>query len=169
MSANPMAGRNEARWAAPRDIRQTWFTPANVLRAVALDLGGAIDYDPCPGRADVDGLASDWGSTGTRVYCNPPYGHARRPWVDACIWAGHAGLRVVLLIPAATNTATAQVAMRDAHEIVFVAGRITFEQRRPNGIRRAQTGPSMLLGWNVQLRECGRLGVRVTHAIEGCV
>jgi hypothetical protein len=82
------------------------------------------------------------------------------------MWAGHAGLRVVLIIPAATDTATAQVAMRDAHELVFVAGRITFEQRRPNGIRRAKTGPSMLLGWNVQLRECGRLGVRVTHANE---
>jgi hypothetical protein len=29
-----------------------------------------------------------------------------------------------------------------------------------------ETGPSMLLGWNVHLRECGQLGLRVTHTIE---
>lgn len=158
------AARNAARYAPARNPRQTWFTPEQVVRLIRADLGGSIDLDPCPGDVDVDGLAMDWGPAGTRVFCNPPYGAARKPWIEACIWAGQAGLVVALLIPAAVDVAITQYALGSSSAAVFIRGRLGFEQRRPNGIHRAATGPSVVIAWNTELRATSTLGLRMVPA-----
>lgn len=42
----------------------------------------AFDLDPCPLKADFDGLQLDW--NGRRVFCNPPYSEIR-PWVEKAV------------------------------------------------------------------------------------
>lgn len=162
----------EVRYADPSDPRNTAFTPAYVLEEVRRALGGAIDLDPCttpdnPTGARVfyalpqDGLNLPWVSVGT-VYCNPPYGKARQPWVDRCIQAGLAGARVVLLIPAATETKPFQKALRFASSVLFVKGRIRFGTLRPNRRETAASHPSALLGFGGVSFAGSKLG----HAFE---
>lgn len=127
---------------------QRQLTPPYVLEPVRLALGG-IDLDPCtepdnPTRAERfftqedDGLRQPWSGA---VYCNPPYGKAREPWVNMCISHAIAGAPVVLLIPSHTDTRVVQRCLETATSVVFIRG---------------------LFGWNIDLREhCGHLGFAV--------
>jgi hypothetical protein len=138
---------------------------------VRVDLGCQIGLDPCtfsdnPTGADMfytprtDGLCQTWAAGMPSVFCNPPYGKAREPWVEKCIQAGARGQRVVLLIPAATDTRIFQRAVSTATAVVFVRGRVKFGSRRDNGRQHAASHPSALIGWNTSLEACARLGIR---------
>lgn len=146
---------------------QIQLTPDYVLDPVRDALNGIIGLDPCTEpdnpcgalrfyTAEDDGLVQPWDDDS--IYVNPPYARAREPWVEKCIEAG-VGSRVVLLIPAATDTRIFQRAMASAHEIVFIRGRVKFGVLRPNRRQMAASHPSALLGWNVNLASCGHLGV----------
>ena len=106
-----------------------------------------------------DGLALSWWLSSS-VFCNPPYGKAREPWVEKCINAASVGVRVVLLIPAATDTRCFQRAAKSADAVVFVRGRVKFGTLRPNRRQHAASHPSALIGWNVTLEACSTLGWR---------
>ena len=154
---------------------QTWFTPDYVLDLVRLDLGG-IWGDPCttmdnPVRADLfytvmnDGLSQPWHSDvgpieQQTLFVNPPYSKAREPWVNKCIEAGSRGQKVILLIPAATDTRIFQKAASTASAVVFVKGRLKFGVLRPNRRQVAASHPSALIGWNTDLDACAALGWR---------
>ena len=153
---------------------QTQITPEYVLEPVRAALGGRIGLDPCttpenPTGADSfyapadDGLKLPWERL--RIFCNPPYGKAREPWVHRCISAGASGLRVVLLVPAATDTRIFQEALASASSVVFVKGRLKFGVLRPNRRQVAASHPSALIGWNVDLVPCAHLGFLA--ALEG--
>jgi hypothetical protein len=158
---------NSLRYLNGSDPRHVHLTPEYVLERVRADLGGSIELDPCtetdnPTGAHffyVDrGLERPWAGA---IFCNPPYGKAREPWVDRCIEAGAAGHRVVLLMPAATDTRCFQRAAHSADEIVFVCGRLKFGVLRPNRRQRAASHPSALFGWNANLDRCAVLGLRL--------
>jgi len=161
---------NALRYRDGDDPGQWHLTPGYVLDPVRDDLGGAIDLDPCtepdnPTGAQRfytvvdDGLAQPWWHAPT-IFCNPPYGKAREPWVERCVQAGGRGQRVILLIPAATDTRTFRRAADNADVIVFVQGRLKFGSLRDNRRQHAASHPSALLGWNVTLDRCARLGWR---------
>ena len=146
---------------------QTQFTPQYVLEPVRAAMGG-IELDPCttldnPVGAErfyalpTNGLVEPWDAE--TIFVNPPYGRIREPWVERCIHAGGEGRRVVLLIPAATDTRTFQRAAALATSLVFVAGRVKFGTLRPNRRQQAASHPSALIGWNVDLDSCRHLGV----------
>lgn len=148
---------------------QLHLTPGYVLEPVRWLFGGRIGLDPCttsdnPVAADqfitppADGAAAPW--VADTIWCNPPYGQARNRWVGRCIEAGTAGARVVLLIPAHTDTQVFQRALGSATTVLFVQGRIKFGTPRPDGSGRqmAASHPSALLGWNVDLRRIDHLG-----------
>jgi phage N-6-adenine-methyltransferase len=160
---------NDLRYRTGDHPNQRQITPPYVLDPVRASLGGVIGLDPCnepdnPTSAlrfytiEDDGLAQPWNDDS--IYVNPPYSRAREPWVEKCIEAG-VGSRVVLLMPAATDTRIFQRAMADAHEVVFIKGRVKFGVLRPNRRQEAASHPSALLGWNVDLMPCASLGVRV--------
>lgn len=160
---------NDLRYGDGDHPRQWHLTPPYVLDLVRADLGGVIDLDPCtfddnPTGAwtfwtvSDDGLSKPW-KHAQNIFVNPPYGKAREPWVDKCIVAAANGSRVILLIPAATETRIFQKAMRDADAVVFVRGRIKFGSKRENGRQHAASHPSALLGWRTSLTECASLGV----------
>lgn len=165
---------NDLRYRDGEHPNQTQLTPEYILGPVRTALGGAIGLDPCterdnPTRAvryftvDEDGLNQPWGLSSTFV--NPPYGKAREPWVERCIATGAAGCRVVLLIPAATDTRIFQRAIDTATAAVFIKGRVKFGVLRPNRRQQAASHPSALIGWNVDLIPCARLGSLVPLAL----
>lgn len=157
---------NALRYRAADDPGQTYFTPQYVLDPVRSDMGG-IDLDPCTtvdnpvGAAtfytiEDDGLSQPWDGS---AFVNPPYGKAREPWADKCIEAGRRGQRVVLLMPAATDTKVFQRAALSADVGVFVQGRLKFGTLRPNRRQIAASHPSVLLGWNMEFVATAELGM----------
>jgi hypothetical protein len=96
-----------------------WATPADTY--AALDTEFCFDYDPCPLRAEVDGLAVSW--KGRRVFCNPPYGPDLRKFLEH-----HSEPDVaVFLIPARTDTRWFhEIVLPYAKEIRFLKGRLKF-------------------------------------------
>ena len=160
---------NALRYRDESDPAQVAITPAYILDPVREALGGTISLDPCtepenPTGAErfytppQDGGALPWDADS--VYCNPPYGRARERWVDRCIRAGLDGARVVLLMPAHTDTRCFQHAARMADDVLFVRGRVKFGVLRPNRRQAAASHPSALLAWNVRLDACAHLGWR---------
>lgn len=160
---------NELRYGDPDVPRQWHLTPEYILKPVRLDLGGVIGLDPCTfaenptGAAKWytaldDGLEQPW--LGYPVFCNPPYGKAREPWVERCIRNGR-NQPVILLIPAATDTRIFQRACKSAQAVVFTQGRLKFGTRRANGRQHAASHPSALIGWKTELEACSALGLRM--------
>ncbi len=164
---------------------QTQFTPAYVLDLVRRDLtypnvprrhssaSGMIGLDPCtttdnPVGADTfytaedDGLSQLWAGDGwtPTVFVNPPYGKAREPWVKRCIEAAEEGQKVILLMPAATDTRIFRLAATTSTAIVYVTGRVKFGTLRPNRRQHAASHPSALIGWGTPLVACSTLGWR---------
>ena len=159
---------NALRYREGADEGQVHLTPEYVLAPVRAAFGGSIGCDPCttpenPTGAERfytfadDGLSLPWGD---RAFVNPPYGKAREPWVNACIGEGELlGHRVILLMPAATDTRVFQRAAKSADAVVFVKGRLKFGIKRPNGRQRAASHPSALFIWGVDAAPFAHLGI----------
>jgi hypothetical protein len=165
---------NDLRYRDGAHPNQTQLTPAYVLDPVRLALGG-IGLDPCNEPANptgasrfyappVNGLIEPWDAWS--IYCNPPYGKAREPWVERCIEAAGRSLSVILLMPAATDTRIFQRALATANEAVLIKGRVKFGVLRPNRRQQAASHPSALIGWNVDLTPCAHLGLVVKGAMR---
>lgn len=158
---------------------QTQFTPGYVLERVRIDLGGAIGLDPCTTpenptgaqafyTAEQDGLTCAWAMYPS-IFVNPPYGKVREPWVRACVDAAERGQKVILLMPAATDTRIFKLAAVTSTAIVYVTGRVKFGTLRPNRRQHAASHPSALIGWGTTLTACSHLGWRSRpwKAIDG--
>ena len=163
---------NDLRYRDGQHPAQTALTPPDVLEPVRCILGG-IELDPCttpdnPCRADrfyappQDGLALPWDAAS--IYVNPPYGKAREPWVDRCIYAARTGSRVALLMPAHPDTKVFQRAAGSASLVVFIRGRVKFGILRPNRRQMAASHPSALIFWNIDRSLCPDLGLTMVAA-----
>ena len=74
-----------------------------------------------------DGLAQDWG--GETVFCNPPYGRDIAKWVEKCREESRKpNTKVVMLIPARTDTRWFHQHIYNKAEIRFIKGRLKFGQ-----------------------------------------
>lgn len=161
---------NALRYRDESDPRQVQLTPDYILEPVRRLLGG-IDLDPCtqpdnPTRAlrfyspPQDGATLPWDAPS--IFVNPPYGKARERWVRRCIEAEMSGSKVVLLIPAHTDTRMFQLALMTAESVLLIRGRVKFGVLRPNRRQAAASHPSALIGWNVDLSPLSDLGIVVT-------
>jgi phage N-6-adenine-methyltransferase len=111
---------------------EEWPTPRRFF--ARLDRQYHFTLDPCatPDNAvcalyftkEQDGLAQDWGSH--RVFCNPPYGKQIGRWVRKCFEASQAGARVVLFVPARTDTRWFHDWVHGKAKVTFVRGRVRF-------------------------------------------
>ena len=102
------------------------YTPEWLMQRVAAFLGPDY-YDPCPasfGNIAENGLALTWRG---RVWLNPPYSAAIRPWVRKAMTEPVTEL--LMLVPCCTDTAWFQPLW--AHSLCFISGRVKF--RRPDG------------------------------------
>lgn len=163
---------NEKRRRPESHARQAMLTPGYVLEPIRELLGG-IGLDPCtepdnPTNAETfyclptDGCAMPWDSE--TVFCNPPYGEARKRWVERCIDEG-TKRRVVLLMPSHTDTKVCQMALQSCRSVLFVRARLRFGVLRENRRQEAASHGSAIFGFGVDLSPLKDLGaVFVPHA-----
>jgi hypothetical protein len=146
--------------------RQRMLTPEYVLEPVRSLFGGIIGLDPCtepdnPTNAQKfysppdDGAVLPWDAP--TVFVNPPYGEARQRWVVRCIHEGSLR-RVVLLIPAHTETRVFQMALTACTSVCLIQARLRFRAVRDNGRHEAASHGSALFGFGLDLRPVGHLG-----------
>lgn len=79
-------------------------------------------FDPCPLNSQFDGLEIEWGE---KNFVNPPYSKIRE-FVDKAIIEHKKNKKVVLLIPARTDTKYFRKLVDYGCEIVFITGRLHF-------------------------------------------
>lgn len=123
-----------------RSTNPNHLSPDVILEAVR-DIG-PIGLDPCttgdnPTGAryirtedcDPNGLETAWHEFGGIVYVNPPYGRHRGKrcleWVEKAIEESDKGAKVIMLLPARTDTSWFQRLF--AYQLCFIRGRLTFK------------------------------------------
>lgn len=127
-----MSNFYEAGKAALTSNTDEWETPQSLFDS----LNGVFHFtlDPCSTDANAkcvkhytaeqDGLAQMWKDE--TVFCNPPYGRHIGEWVRKCAEESkHA--RVVMLIPARTDTAYFHDYIYHRARVQFLRGRLKFE------------------------------------------
>ena len=140
----------EAGKAALTSNNEEWETPQSLFEK--LDAIYHFTLDPCSTHLNAkcekhytreeDGLSRSW--EGETVFCNPPYGRNIGRWVEKCAMESKRA-RVVLLIPARTDTAYFHDFIYHKARIQFLRGRLKFEM---GGVAmNTAPFPSMLVYW----------------------
>jgi hypothetical protein len=149
------------------------LTPAWLVARIRDELfGGVIDLDPAtepdnPTGAErfitqvEDGILTPW--RGPNVYCNPPYGATGGKWVEKAMFAAADGNRVVLLLPARSETRWFQRALLGCDDALLFSKRIQFTRFGAFGTRKACNAPfpSVLFSFGLRLRALDDLGTIV--------
>ena len=103
-----------------------WETPEWLLDMIVKNWGNY--YDPCPLKHNIrkwDGLELSWPRDQV-VYVNPPYSKCKQ-WINKCIQQYKRGCKIVLLIPARTDTKYFHKLMNNCeYQIYFLKGRLKF-------------------------------------------
>lgn len=113
-----------------------WATPQKVFDE--LDKEFHFTLDPCAVAENAkcekffspedDGLLQDWG--GYTIFCNPPFSQMKR-WVEKCsLEAGKENTKVVMLIPARTDTSYFHDYIYHKAEIRFIRGRLHYNESK---------------------------------------
>jgi len=111
-------------WATPQDFydKLNWrFGPFN------LDPCSSDDNAKCARHftEEDDGLSQDW--AGHTVFVNPPYGRGISDWIKKGFQESQKpNTKVVMLLPARTDTKYFHEYVMQADEVFFVKGRLKF-------------------------------------------
>lgn len=118
--------------AAMTSNNEDWETPQSLFEE--LDAKYHFTLDHCSTHENAkcskhytkedDGLSQDW--SGEVVFCNPPYGRNMKTWVKKCFDESKRA-KVVMLIPARTDTAYFHDYIYGKARITFLRGRLKFE------------------------------------------
>ena len=114
-----------------------WYTPDYILEKVYRVFGKPIGCDPCaarylPSRIDArtkyiypesDGLSLPWHSC---TFVNPPYGRDISKWTAKAVSEYKRGVRIILLVPAKTDTKWFKDLIRNSNAACFIEGRVKF-------------------------------------------
>jgi phage N-6-adenine-methyltransferase len=93
-----------------------------------------------------DGLKQSW-DIGGAVFCNPPYGRKLGSWVKKAYEESKTGIKIVLLIPARTDTSYFHEYIYGKAEIRFLRGRLRFTDEKKTAFDPAPF-PSMVVIYN---------------------
>lgn len=111
----------------------TWETPQDFFDELNKEFKFTLDPCATPKTAKCkkfytkkeDGLLQDW--EGETAFCNPPYGTEIKHWVRKCYEeAQKPNTKVVMLIPARTDTIYFHSYIYHKAEIRFIKGRLKF-------------------------------------------
>ena len=97
-----------------------WATPKYIYNQ-AMEKGM---FDPCPLFSTVDGLRIEWGEIN---FVNPPYSNLKA-WIEKSIEQADKGKKVLLLIPARTDTKAFKMLFCYGSIISFITGRLRFNE-----------------------------------------
>ena len=115
----------------------SWTTPPDFFRALDQEFHCTVDVAAQPDNAlcsrfytpAQDGLAQSW--AGEVCWCNPPYREAGR-WVRKAAAESQAGVTVVCLLPASTDTQWWHTWVIPYAEIRFLSRRLKFSGSKIN-------------------------------------
>lgn len=124
-----------------------WETPQDFFDKLNAEFHFTLDPCALPETAKCkkyytpndDGLLQDW--AGESVFCNPPYGRQIGAWVRKCreeSWKPNT--KVVMLIPARTDTLWFHTHIYNKAEVRFIKGRLKF-----GGAKTSAPFPSMVV------------------------
>lgn len=100
-----------------------WATPDYILNTISKEFGPF--YDPCPLKADFDGLALPWQSTN---YINPPYSRQmKEAFIRRACEESKQGNVCIMLLPASTDTKIFHEVIVPNAVVRFIKGRIKFK------------------------------------------
>jgi phage N-6-adenine-methyltransferase len=136
---------NNMCWCTP----QAFFDELNKEFDFKLDAAATDNTAKCAMyfTPETDGLNQSW-DVGGSVFCNPPYGRDIGKWVKkAYLEAKNGGAKIVLLIPARTDTSYFHNYIYGKAEIRFLRGRLYFTDENGNKTNPAPF-PSMLVIYN---------------------
>lgn len=122
-----------------------WETPQEIFDALDLEFGFSVDVCATKENAkcnryytpEIDGLAQTWDGV---VWCNPPYGRDIGSWVKKGFISSLQGAKVVMLLPARTDTRWFHEYIYGKSEIRFIKGRLKF-----GGSKNSAPFPSMIV------------------------
>ena len=110
-----------------------WATPQDLFNELDNEFGFTVDVCALPENAkckqyytpEIDGLKQEWHGV---CWCNPPYGREIGKWVEKAYNSVHNGNanRVVMLLPARTDTIWFHTYIYGYAEIRFIKGRLKF-------------------------------------------
>ena len=118
-----MLSSKDMSWGTPQDF----FDKLNKEFRFTLDPCATEETAKCEKfyTKDDDGLSKDWSDE--VVFCNPPYGREIKKWVEKCYNENKINkTKIVLLVPARTDTIYFHEYIYHKAEIRFVKGRIKF-------------------------------------------
>jgi phage N-6-adenine-methyltransferase len=144
--AGYMATSKTCEWGTPRDL------------FIELDEEFSFDLDPASSHSNAkcerhytveeDGLAQPWDGS---VFVNPPYGAVIAQWIDKAIQESHRCTRIVMLLPARTDTRWFHRLLDIGAEVRFVRGRLKFESEGGGGTAAPATFPSIIVVLSQQI------------------
>ena len=110
-------------WCTPQDF----FDVLNAEFHFVLDAAATKESAKCSKyyTPEDDGLSQSWNVGGT-VFCNPPYGKEIGKWVKKAYDEYLRGSKVVMLIPARTDTRYFHDYIYGKAELRFIKGRLKF-------------------------------------------
>ena len=131
----------------PAELRDVWETPQpifdymNELYQFEIDLAADVDNTKC----DVflfDSLNQAWHEKASVGFCNPPYSDTgswlKKGWEEA-----QQGFVSVFLVPTPNGESYwGEYVFGKASEILFINGRVAFEQPQPDGTTMPKSGNS---------------------------
>ena len=119
-------------WETPQDL----FDKLNAVFHFDLDVCALPENAKCSRyyTPEDDGLSQPWNGT---VWCNPPYGRSIEAWVKK---ASESETKVVMLLPARTDTKWFHEYIYNKAEIRFIKGRLKF-----GNSKNAAPFPSMIV------------------------
>ncbi|MBO6899515.1 MAG: helix-turn-helix domain-containing protein [Shimia sp.] len=130
-----------------------WQTPPEIFVALEKVIG-RFDLDPCA-PSDVaaahaktvftpktNGLRQPWWG---QVFMNPPYGREIKLWLEKASSEATAGVQIVGLVPARTDTAWWHNFVVGQADVVFLRGRLAFGDGT-----QAAPFPSALIFWGYE-------------------
>ena len=130
-----------------------WATPKYIYDQ-AMEKGMT---DPCPLFSSVDGLKIEWGETN---FVNPPYSNLKA-WIEKSIEQSKKGKKVMLLIPARTDTKAFKMLFEYGSTITFITGRLRFNEANsapfPSMLVELTGGGSQKTKFNLVKRDAVRL------------
>lgn len=135
-------------WGTPQDL----FDELNSVYNFTLDPSASNYNHKCEKyfTKDDDGLSKSW--SGETVFCNPPYGRHIGDWVKKAYDESLKGTKIVMLIPARTDTRWFHdyIYRKNNVRVEFIRGRLKFVdclnmEKKAN----SATFPSMLVFFNL--------------------
>ena len=137
MNTDVMFSSNKDDWETPQDL----FNKLDREFHFTLDACATPENTKCARFFDkaADGLKQFWGAD--TVWCNPPYGRKIGEWVEKAFnthWVNDN--KIVMLLPARTDTKWFHKYIYKKAEIRFLKGRIKF-----SGSKNSAPFPSMIV------------------------